>query len=212
MLKQIDSSEPSSGVTTFLDFLKKSVNVKGLKGIELGCGKGRNVIWLTQQGVNMTGIDFSPAAIKEARKRAKEANIKTQLLIMDATVPWKFGSNTFDVAIDCFATTDIETEQGRAFAVKQMIRVLRPQGYILVYVMSTDDEFHKKMVKESPANEKNAFLHPTTGKFEKSYDREELLNLYAGLKLIEEKRIEKLTSFFGKEYNCKHFRMVFQKA
>ena len=82
---------------------------------------------------------------------------------------------------------------------------------MLVYTLSTDDEFHKEMLEKSPAQEKNAFLHPTTGKFEKIFDREELMNFYKEWKVVEEKRITKVAKFFGKDYNCKHFGVILQK-
>jgi len=68
------------------------------------------------------------------------------------------------------------------------------------------------MIKISPAKEKNAFLNPKTGKFEKTFDRDELINLHKMLKLIVEERIEKIAVFFGKEYKCKHHWMIFQKV
>ena len=211
VLKQMDSAEPSGGVILFLAFLKQKGELKRLKGIEFGCGKGRNVICLGKQGIQVVGIDYSPVAIKEAKRRAKDVK-NVSFFVQDVTKKWKFNSKTFDFAVDCFATTDIESKKGRTFAVKEMKRVLKPKGYLLVYVMSTDDEFHKQMLKESPADEPNAFIHPATGKFEKIYDREELLELYSGLRLIEEKRVKKITTFFEKDYNCKNYWMIFQKA
>lgn len=212
VLLQMDSQEASSGVTRFWDWLKTKNIGKGLKGIEMGCGKGRNAIWLTKQGVEMTAFDFSPAAIKEAQTRAEQVGAKkVHFLVHDATKSWPFSSSSFDIAIDCFATTDIESSEGRLFAKDELTRVLKPGGYILVYTLSIDDEFHKEMIKVSPAEEKNAFYHPTTGKFEKTFDRNELLELYKDLQLVEEQRIEKTTTFFGKEYACKHFWMIFQK-
>lgn len=210
----MDSKEAATSILLFLDFLKKNkLNFKKLKGIEMGCGKGRNVTFLAKHEIEMTGLDFSPFAITEAIKRAKKDKIdsKTHFLIHDVIKTWPFESSNFDFAIDCFATTDIESPRDRKFAVAEMIRMLKPKGYILVYVMSTDDEFHQQMLKESPAKEKNAFLHPTTGKFEKVFDRDELLELYSGLKLIEEKRIKKATSFFGREYVYNNYWMIFQK-
>lgn len=212
VLKQMDSSEPSSGVLPFLDFLKEQKHsLVGLKGIEMGCGKGRNVNLLSSQQIEMVGFDFSPAAIKEAKKRAKKLGVLPKLMVLDATSKWSFEANTFDFAIDCFATTDIESKKGRKFAVSEMKRVVKPGGYILTYVMSEESEYHREMILESPASEQNAFLHPLTGKFEKAFDRKELLDLYSGLIVIEEKRISKTEQFFGKEYACRNHWIVFQK-
>src|SRR3989344_7507910 len=77
VLPQMDSTKGSSGVVKFFEWLKTTVSKpENLSGIEMCCGKGRNVIWLAKQGVKMTGIDFSPAAIAVAQKRAKEAKVE----------------------------------------------------------------------------------------------------------------------------------------
>lgn len=214
VLLPMNSQEPSSGVVLFLDWLKeRSQKVNNLRAIEMGCGKGRNSIWLAQQGLDVSAFDFSEVAIDEAQTRAASQGVteRAHFLAHDATQPWPFKSNSFDVAIDIFASTDIESFAGRSFARDELIRVLKPGGYLFIYTLSTDDEFHKEILEQSPGEEKNTFLHPTTGKFEKVFDREELLAFYKELKLIEEKRIEKTAKFFDKEYNCKHFWLIFQK-
>ncbi len=214
VLHQMDSRDVSSGVAKFVDWIGTVTNQNDLTGIEMCCGKGRNVIGLARQGFDMTGFDFSKSAITEARKRALEAGIEphAQFFIQDATKAWQFPSDKFDFGIDCFASTDIESTEGREFARNEFIRVIKPGGYLLVYTLSTDDEFHKEMVKVSPAKEKNAFFHPTTGKFEKTFERDELVSFYKDLKLVQEERVKKKATFFGKEYDCKHFWMVFQKT
>lgn len=213
VLLQMDSSDPSSGVVKFWQWLEQNGKAATqLKGIEMGCGKGRSVIWLAQQGVLMTGFDFSPKAIEVANLRAKNIGVdgNVRFVVQDATKRWNFSSNSFDFAIDCFATTDIESAQGRQFAVSEMIRVVKPKGNILVYVMSTDDAFHKEMIKKSPAHEPNAFVH-TTGKFEKVFTREEILGYYPELRIVAEERVPKIATFFGKEYQCNHHWIVFEK-
>jgi hypothetical protein len=67
------------------------------------------------------------------------------------------------------------------------------------------------MLQKSSTNEKNAFTHISTGKFEKTFEREEIVALYHHLKLVEEQRIEKQATFFGKTYDCYHHWMIFKK-
>ncbi|MBI2889031.1 MAG: class I SAM-dependent methyltransferase [Candidatus Liptonbacteria bacterium] len=213
-LKQMDVQTASRGVRLFLEFLQRK-DAHNLIGLEMGCGKGRNVIGLARENIvtKMYGFDFSDVAIGEARRRAEEEKVssKVQFDVMDATQTWKYESDFFDFGIDCFASTDIESMEGRKFAVGEMRRVLKPSGYFLVYVMSTDDEYHKMMAVKSPADEANAFYNEVNGKFEKSFSKEELDAMYKNFKLIESKRIEKATKFFEKSYNCKLHWRVYKK-
>ena len=132
-LKQMDAKKLSSGIVPFVQFLKEK-KLKNLIGLEMGCGKGRNVIGLAHQEMisKMHGFDFSEVAIKEANKRAEENDItnKVQFDVIDATGKWKYQENFFDFGIDCFASTDIENPQGRQFAVNEMHRVLKSKGYL----------------------------------------------------------------------------------
>lgn len=212
-LLQMDSENASSGVIKFLDWLKDKVDITTMKSIELGCGKGRNVVWLAKQGIESTGIDFSKSAIGEAQRRAVKSEMedKTHFFFHDATTPWEFPDSSFDIVIDCFATTDIESETGRKFAASEMVRILKPEGYLLAYLLSPQDEYHKETIKISPAKEKNAFIHPKTGKFEKTFDLVEIQEQYKSLNLIEHERVSKIATFFEKNYHCFHHWCIFQK-
>lgn len=213
VLLQMDAEDPSGGIVKFFNFLKEK-NLSNLIGIEMGCGKGRNVIYLTAQKENkkVYGFDFSPAAVQIAKERAEKAGVsrKAEFAVGDATIGWPYKNGSMDFVIDNFASTDIESPEGRMNAIKEIYRILKPGGYFFVYALSPEDEFHKEMIEKSPAEEKNAFYH-TTGKFEKTFSKEELEKLYKDFKVVEWERVNKTTQFFGKDYKCYHHRMIFQK-
>ncbi len=213
VLLQMDSAEASGGVMRFWDFVRTK-KVSNLVGLEMGCGKGRNVIWLAGQGETrkVYGFDFSEVAVQIAQERAEAKGLssKTEFALGDATKEWPFLDNFFDFAIDCFASTDIESVEGRNFAVQEIYRTLKPGGLFLLYTLTPDDEFHRQMIKKAPAEERNAFYH-TTGKFEKTFDEEELRELYQKFEVLDWQRVDKVTQFFGKEYKCKHAWIIFQK-
>jgi ubiquinone/menaquinone biosynthesis C-methylase UbiE len=215
VLLQMDSNDASSGVTKFLDWLgQNSLALEGLHGMEMCCGKGRNVIGLATKGVVALGLDFSPAAIKEAKLRARRAGVsdKASFMVQDVTKPFKVEPNSLDFAIDCFGSTDIESIEGRKAALDNLIQVLKPGGYLMVYLLSTDDEFHKKMIEKNPGPDAGSFIHPVNGKYEKAFTEEEVKRFYGELKLVTLERVPKKATFFGKEYSCKHIWAVFQKS
>lgn len=51
--------------------------------LEIGCGTGTNAIWLAQQGFDVTALDLSPLAIKQANEKATKAKVKIKFLAGD---------------------------------------------------------------------------------------------------------------------------------
>ncbi len=52
--------------------------------LDLGCGPGANSHWLAQQGWQVTGVDWSEAAITQARKAASELGLAVTFEVADA--------------------------------------------------------------------------------------------------------------------------------
>jgi len=53
------------------------------RGIELGCGEGRQAIWLAGRGWKMTAVDFSPVAVDRGRKIAERHGIRVDWVVAD---------------------------------------------------------------------------------------------------------------------------------
>ena len=209
VLHRMDSEDASSGVEKFLQFLQEK-NIPHEKGIEMGCGKGRNAIWLAKKGVQMTGFDFSPAAIALSKQRAEAADVHASFQVADATHTWPFADEIFDIGIDCFASTDIESAEGRAFALSEMRRVLKPAGYLMSYMHAAGGEFHRKVTATAPGADKNSFIRGK-GKYEKIFDESEARDLFKDFDVVQWDTIDKLTPFEGKEYRNKHYWVVLRK-
>ena len=103
------------------------------KAIDLGCGTGTNVITLARAGWQVTGVDFAPRAIRMARSKLKLENVTADLCVGDVTrlnnITIKEG---FDLTLDigCFHSLPA---QGKLDYVKQLDRILAPNGFWLMY-------------------------------------------------------------------------------
>lgn len=210
MLHAMASTDASTGVKMFKDWLDSRIDLELATGIEMGCGKGRNTIWMAEYCKSMSAFDFSEVAIAEANRRTQTRNVS--FVVADATTKWPFDDDVFDFGIDCFASSDIESEKGRAFARDEFYRVLKPGGYLFVHAISTQSEFHAEQIQLSPAAEKNSFYHPG-GKFEKVYDKEELLQFYQNFALVECQLLTKNQPvvFYDKAYKAANFWVLLQK-
>lgn len=211
ILLPMDYLTPSGGVTWFRQWLKEHLYPHEL-GVEMGCGKGRNSLWLAKQGTSVEAFDFSSTAIEEARKRSHDED-RVHFQIHDATLHWPYRDDSFDFAIDCFASSDIEHAGGRAFARDEFFRTLKPGGHLFVQAISNESPFHAEMIVDRPATEPGAFNHPN-GKFEKTYDETELRDFYSRFEIIEYERVEKDTpvTFYGKDYTCINHRLICRKT
>jgi len=63
------SAEPNRFLPPLIDPLPAGT------ALDLGCGEGRYAIWLAREGWDVTGVDFSAAAIDKARRMAGDAHV-----------------------------------------------------------------------------------------------------------------------------------------
>jgi SAM-dependent methyltransferase len=61
--------EPSSVVASVLEGIVPAT------ALDLGCGLGRNAIWLAEQGWDVTAVDFSGEALHQAREQAEQRGV-----------------------------------------------------------------------------------------------------------------------------------------
>ena len=95
--------------------------------LEVAIGTGRNLPFY-RRGIQLTGIDFSPAMLALARERAAELGIDVTLLEADAQhLP--FADIRFDTVVCTLALSSIPDP---AAAINEMYRVLHPGGQLLV--------------------------------------------------------------------------------
>jgi methyl halide transferase len=74
-----DSGRPSKELMRVLDEEK----IKPGRAAELGCGTGTNSIYLASRGFEVTGFDFSSAALIAAREKAADAKAKVNFVEAD---------------------------------------------------------------------------------------------------------------------------------
>ncbi len=73
-------------------------DVSGVRGLHLQCHIGTDTVSLTRLGARMTGLDFSSAAIAQARRTAAAANADVDFVEADVYAAADvLGSETFDL-------------------------------------------------------------------------------------------------------------------
>ncbi len=112
------------------------------KVLDVGCGSGRDVIFLAKKGFKVTGIDASPLAKSIAERNAKENKVKALFLnekIQDSTIePESFEGVLSYNTLHLFEGNDLEQ------AVKKIAQLLKPKGLLFLATFSDKEKSSRK--------------------------------------------------------------------
>lgn len=95
--------------------------------LEVAIGTGRNLPYYPE-GIRLTGIEFSPAMLDLARRRADELGLQVDLCVGDAQA-LDLPDASFDTVVCTLSLCAIPDDRR---AVAEMWRVLRPGGRLLL--------------------------------------------------------------------------------
>lgn len=56
------------------------------RALDLGCGEGRNAVWLAERGWDVTGVDFSTVALDRARSLAARRRVEVRWVHADLQI------------------------------------------------------------------------------------------------------------------------------
>lgn len=122
-----------------LQTLVKEYPVTAGKALDIGCGTGSNVLWLANQGFDVTGVDFSHKAIELATEKIGASSEMIRFRVMDFLKDDVIDSDfTFVFDRGCFHSFDDEKDR-RQFAEK-VSRHLKTGGLWFSNLGSCDSE------------------------------------------------------------------------
>jgi len=119
------------GTHTELAKLVESGCISPGRAIDLGCGTGKDAIYLARQGFEVTGVDFIPAAIKTARQKAQAAGVEVTF-IQDDLTNLRHVRGTFDLLLDFGALNDLN-QKGRDSYVHNVLPLAHPGSRYLLF-------------------------------------------------------------------------------
>jgi len=210
LFPQIQGENPSRAVSEFVEFLKaRGFDPEHTKVLDLGCGAGRNALYLADQGFVVSGVEHSDEALKKARARAKSPNNPTFYRMNMARKDWILLQASYEAAIDCNGTINIQNP-GRQNAIRQARRILISGGYYLFYGVA-----RTQWCDLVPGPEPNSTWHQLQDGnqiFEKQYTKDELLEAYSDFKLVDYKLTPPNTSVInGRETEFSLHVAIFQR-
>jgi len=115
--------------------------------LDAGGGTGTTAILALEKGgpnIKVVVLDFSEEMLKEAERKAKVHNIGGRLTVKVGDMyDIPFPDNYFDAVISTYSTCPLENP---AIAVKEMLRVLKPNGHLgIAHSCEPDNKISRKI-------------------------------------------------------------------
>lgn len=107
-------------------FLRMLGDVKGLKGLDIGCGEGHNTREIAKKGACMTGIDISEKFIHHAQQMEDEHPLHIKYM-HESGLHLSFDDESFDFCVALMSLMDMAEHES---AVKEAYRVLKKNGFL----------------------------------------------------------------------------------
>ncbi len=98
------------------------------RALDVGCGEGRNAVWLAEKGWQVTGVDFSDVALDKARQLAEARRVSVEWVLADLRSYHPQG-HAYDLAVVLYLHLPRE-ERRRVHAA--CAGALRPGGVLIV--------------------------------------------------------------------------------
>jgi ubiquinone/menaquinone biosynthesis C-methylase UbiE len=120
----------------------------GLDALDVGCGTGFLSLELAGRGHRVTGIDFAPQMLAEARKKAAAQGIAVRFEEGDAE-QLRFPAGSFDLVMTRHVLWTLPHPEA---AIDEWIRVLRPGGRLA----AMDSQFDPSVLERGPQNARSS--------------------------------------------------------
>jgi SAM-dependent methyltransferase len=104
----------------------------GMRALALGDGEGRNGVWLAQQGLIVTSLDWSPVGMAKAARLAERRAVAMTTVVADAAA-WAYPEGGFDLVAWIYLHLP---PADRAAAARGAARALAPGGLLALECFS----------------------------------------------------------------------------
>lgn len=100
--------------------------------LDLGCGEGRDTIWLASQGFSVTGVDVSEAALDKARDLAKLNGLSPNFIERDVVSLRGLKEESFSVALNMGCLHMMDSDEHRVKHLARTFSLLKPGGTFIL--------------------------------------------------------------------------------
>ena len=155
-----DSYDADSNLTRDLDqqvTRETLANLHFNSILEIGCGTGKNTVFLAQIGDSVHALDFSQGMIEKAKAKVGAQNVRFSMT--DITKRWPGNDSEFDLVV---CSLVLEHIADLAFIFSEATRVLQNKGIFFINELHPFKQYEgskARFYREDETIEVDAFVH-----------------------------------------------------
>lgn len=133
--------------------LMKTCEFPTARVLDLGCGNGRNSLFLASLGMQVLALDFCPKAVALTRSRVEEAGLSgaVEVVKQDLLEGIPGGDGTYDLVMDAYSLCHFTRDEDQQRVLHEVARVLKPGGhFIKIHVDSSDAYYLERLHTRTP--------------------------------------------------------------
>lgn len=126
----------------------KFINLKPkLDVLDLGCGQGRDMFFLSKKGLQVAGLDLSKIAIKQISEKAKNKNLLIETICSNVS-NYKIKNNKYDIIIGIDILQFLKRKEV-VNLIKNIKINLRVNGLVILSSFTTKDSSYRQSGKKN---------------------------------------------------------------
>jgi SAM-dependent methyltransferase len=179
------SDDPADDLEKFTRWLDrndgKHVLYPGNTVLDLGCGNGRNLIYLAKKfRVKGIGYDLSETAVAQSKSKAQEEGLELDFykrnIVGDLGIP----DRSVMLVLDMMTSHYLSAEERKVLR-DEIERVLEPGGFLFFKSFLAEGDLHaERLLKEHPGKEPFTYIHPKIGVQEYVWTEDRLRKFFEG--------------------------------
>jgi ubiquinone/menaquinone biosynthesis C-methylase UbiE len=125
--------------------------------LELGCGTGKNTVFLAEIGTHVHALDFSEGMIAKAKEKVKAENVRFEM--MDLTKRWNCDDGVYDLIV---CNLVLEHIQHLPHIFTEAARTLQPNGRFFINELHPFKQYQgtkARFERDAQTIEVDAFTH-----------------------------------------------------
>ena len=122
--------------------------------LDVGCGTGQLGAAISSEGYDVFGVDLAASMVARARQRGLTATYA------GVTTALPFGDDSFDLALTVATLHHLETPERVAATVREMGRVVRRGGYVVLWDHNPANPYWPILMKRVPQDSGDERLVP----------------------------------------------------